>query len=451
MPILKSSPQKKKSLVRRYIFSTIFYGTIFVLIGIIILFIFSDSLLNNFAKEKIITSFAEKYPNYTLQVGHIQYDVWKNRIGCDSLSIQTKDTSFSCTLISPSLTGINWIKLFMEKDFSSHVNGEMKEAKFIFPSSYYELRFHNLRISVPDSSLSAEEFHYQPFVDDNTFFSLNKFRITRMRIAVPQIAIAGFNYTALLQNTAYYARSVSGKNASFDFLLNKEKPIDSLSPSPVMPKEALSSIKTPLQCDSVKISNAFFRYREEFKKNSTPATVTFDTTQMVVTGITNNFKENDTLFIHAQTKFLNSSTMKLTLTMPLALPEFSFHYSGSLERIPFTKINPFLEIAEPVRIKSGTLHKATYTITVNKGYAIGKIRGIYDNLSFALLDEKTRSEKGFSNSIISFFVNTFKIRQDNLPDDLKTGTIKYQKKKEETFIQFIWYALRGGMQDVVGF
>ena len=71
--------------------------------------------------------------------------------------------------------------------------------------------------------------------------------------------------------------------------------------------------------------------------------------------------------------------------------------------------------------------------------AIGVVTS--DDMSAAQNDFAQKSQIEFMNRGVG----------TNLPDDLKTGTIKYQKKKEETFIQFIWYALRGGMQDVVGF
>jgi hypothetical protein len=47
-----------------------------------------------------------------------------------------------------------------------------------------------------------------------------------------------------------------------------------------------------------------------------------------------------------------------------------------------------------------------------------------------------------------------KIRRTNMPDkagSMKIGRVKYTRKQDDTFFQLLWFSLRNGVGDVVGF
>jgi hypothetical protein len=142
------------------------------------------------------------------------------------------------------------------------------------------------------------------------------------------------------------------------------------------------------------------------------------------------------------------------MLIPLGSPQLSFSYSGSLNKMEVSSLNKFLEIAEHKRIKSGVLHSAAYNINVNSGRAAGSVRVEYSDLSIAALNKKTGSENGIFDRLSSFIAKSFILRGDNMPDksgSMKIGVVKYTRKPDETFIQFVWFALRGGVGNVAGF
>jgi hypothetical protein len=119
-----------------------------------------------------------------------------------------------------------------------------------------------------------------------------------------------------------------------------------------------------------------------------------------------------------------------------------------------TELNSFIEQGEYRRIKSGILHSAEYNINVNSGVASGTLRVEYKNLSLAILNKNTGSEKGIFNRVLSLFGKIFVIRGTNMPDGkglMKIGNIKYTRDPEDYFLQYVWFALRNGVADVVGF
>jgi hypothetical protein len=255
----------------------------------------------------------------------------------------------------------------------------------------------------------------------------------------------------LLQGKRYRARSVHIHDALLDILVNKDKPDIGDTSGPFMPNEILSSIKDTLQIDSLSFMNGSLKYGEEFVSGSKPGFVTFDNMQVLAEGIANHSGRNAILVIQAQAKFMNAGTMKVLMRIPVASPEFSFHYSGSLSKMNLSPINSMLEISDQMRIKTGVLHEATFEVNVVSGRANGTLRGVYNDLTIAAINKETRSENGFSDGMTSFIANTFTIRKNNVPGSMKIGRVHYMRQPDDPFIQFEWFALRTGVQDVIGF
>jgi hypothetical protein len=432
-------------------------GIIFI-ISILILVFFPDPFINTFLKNRIIKTFAETYPEYRLQLGDMHYNFWDNRLGCDSLKLESTDSSFKFSTASVSVSGISWLNIFLKSDAnSSAFNGAVIDAKnilFNFNKIQYELLVNAVHASVPDSSLIADSIKYYPSAIDQHFFASSKFRQTRFRFDIPRLNILGLDILALLKGNIYRAKSINIKDIIADVLVNKEKPYDATSSNPLMPNEAFLSINETIKLDSLNIVNGSFKYRERFSLNSAPALITFDKIQLSVTKIDNHKTLPDTTIIHSESVFMNSSKMKLFMAIPLMSKDFSLKYSGTFSEMDITKLNAFIEPSEHQRIKSGSLQSANFNITVNSGNANGRLNLAYKDLNVAILNEKTNSENGIFDKISSLIGKIFVLRGTNTPDEKgvsKIGIIKYHRNPQDYFMQYIWFALRSGVGDVVGF
>lgn len=70
---------------------------------------------------------------------------------------------------------------------------------------------------------------------------------------------------------------------------------------------------------------------------------------------------------------------------------------------------------------------------------------------FFLLDLSgdTGNESGVIENLSYFIRKTFIIRKNNNPDEkgeMKLGQINYLRKSDDSFIQFIWFALESGSE-----
>ncbi len=432
-------------------------GIILLSFALVFLF-FPQTYLNGFLKNRIVDTFEKSYPEYSLKIADVNFNILKNSIQCDSILLTKFDSTLSCSISTLSLSRISWITLFRQKDFAfnSIANAALDADGIVlnFNQSQNQFRLSRLHLSVPDSAIVADSLELYPLITDEQFFAKSKFRNTRYRFIISKINVNGIAYSRLLNGNNYQARSINIQDAFIDVLINIDKPFDAKSPSPLMPDEALSSIKDTIHVDSLKVMNSRLNYYESYAADKKAALITFDKMQLLAEGIVNHTGRRDTIIIHAQGNFMNTSTMKLFMLIPLGSPQFSFIYSGTLNRMEVADLNKFLVIAEHHRIKSGILQSAAYNIDVNSGHATGSVRAEYTDLSVDVLNKITGSESGILDELSSFYAKTFIIRANNMPDKsgpIKIGVVNYTRKPDEPFVQFIWFALRSGVGNVVGF
>jgi hypothetical protein len=460
--MIKKPPTKKASLnwrilsllkVAKYVSFVI--GTV-ILICVLIIIFFPDPFINTLLKDRITKAFTEAYPAYSVQLGDMHCNVWKNRLGCDSITLKTRE--FTCSAASFSMSGIDWMDILRQRDFTPNTFTssviDAHKIVLIFRQSQNVLRFGMLHISVPDSEMVTDSIKYYSLIHDEQFFANSQFRQTRFRFDVPQIKIMGLDCLALLQGNTYKAKSINIHGVFADILVNMDKPYDKNSSKPQMPNEALSSMKEIVKVGSLKIINGRLKYCERYAVQAIPGVITFNKVNVSVSGIANHTSHPDTTVIHGEGLFMNSDTMKLFMAIPLTSTDFSLRYSGSLSTMDVTELNSFIEAGEHRRIKSGVLHSATYNINVNSGHASGTLRVEYKDLSIVVLNKNTGSEKGFFDRISSLIGKIFVIRRTNMPDGkglMKIGEIQYTRDPEDYFLQFVWFALRNGVANVVGF
>ncbi len=452
-----SFTQRKLSLRKAVKYISFIIGGA-VLFCVLMFILFPDPFINTLLKDQITKAFTEAYPEYTIELGDMHYSVWKNQLGCDTITLDAGDSTFTSSVASFSVYGIPWIKILWQGQFTlNNLTSSTIDAQnivFNLRQTQDEFSLGMLHISVPDSEIVADSIKYYSLISDEQFFSKSQFKQTRFRFDIPQIKIMGLDYPALLQGNTYNAKSINIYNMFADILVNMDKPYDKNSSKPQMPNEALFLMKEIVKIDSLKIINGRLKYGERFAIGATPGVILFNKVNVLASGISNHQAHPDTVVIHVEGLFMNSGRMKLFMEIPLASRDFSLRYSGSLSAMDMTELNSFIEPAEHHRIKSGIVQSATYNINVNTGNANGTLRVVYKDLSIAVIDKNTGSEKGFLDKISSFISKSFVIRGNNMPDKsglMKIGVVGYTRKPVETFIQFMWFALRSGIGNVVGF
>ena len=255
-----------------------------------------DPIINTFFKDKITKAVTKAYPEDSIHLGKMHYNVWKNRLTCDSIKLTTN--KFTGRAASFSISGLSWIKILRQGNFTPDIlSGSALDAQDIilnFHQSQNVLRFRMLHISVPDSEIVADSIKYYSLINDEQFFAKSQFRQTRYRFDIPQIQIIGSDCAAFLQGNSYNAGCININDLFVDILVNMDKPYDTNSPNPQMPNEVLSSMKEIIKVDSMIILNARLKYSEKFTVRGTPGVITINKANVTIIGIANHTTKPDT-------------------------------------------------------------------------------------------------------------------------------------------------------------
>ncbi|HLX13256.1 MAG TPA: hypothetical protein VKS81_10630 [Bacteroidota bacterium] len=405
-----------------------------------------------------MAALGKSYPVYAVQIGALHYDITHNRLDCDSVSVVNIDSGVSCRLARISFIDIDRTRLLkgeaLNTESLSSMVIEVEGIEMMFARFQYVLYGAHLRISAADSSLLAEHVEVHPQMDDAAFFAASNFRRTRFISSVSRCSISSMDYEGLVQERSFRFRFAQVDDAALSVLIDKDKP-DKVTPSiPPMPYAILATIKESLMIDSICVTNGSLAYSEQFRAGAKPATITCDSVRVTADHIGNSEEIADTAVIQAQGVLMNSAPINMMISMPLGSPQLSFLYSGSVGTMKMDKFNPFLEIAEHKRVKTGMLYGASFDIAVVDGRATGNVKAQYEDLKLSAIDGPNGSEGGILNRLGSIIANNMRLRTTSMADksgSMKIGFVRYEKKPYETFFSFAWIAIRSGLADIVGF
>jgi hypothetical protein len=428
-------------------------GSALVLIGLLVL-TFNSAFLNGYGKGKLEAMLLQSHPEFTLRLGKLDYSAASDRLSVKSVELSGPKVHISCGQIS--ITGVAWLKLLWGKtetfDVLAKASLRITNIEAQFDSTGYRVRCARLEAAARDSELRFTDTQLMPLVNDEAFFGAHDFRMTRYRGVVPELKVQGFGYQQLFRGTGFRADSIHVSRPSFDILVNRDKPVQVLGKSPPTPNEALAAIAQPVQFNHLVVSNGDLTYRERVIAGRDPGVLTFSPMNLAVEGIANREELSTGIVVRANSRFMNAGELTLLVNLPVGSTNFSLHYSGSLSGMDLIRLNAFLEPAEHLRIKSGNAQWATFDIEVNSGQARGKVRGGYADLKIAFLDKQTGSAKGVENRLGSLLANAFKIRNSNRTESLGEqweGQVDYARQSQDAFVQYLWFALRTGVLDLI--
>jgi hypothetical protein len=438
-----------KSKRLRVVQVAVFLGLLLLALAVFLI-AFRGVILNGYAKAKIERAFAAAYPGSTLQIGKLAYGIGANRLSADTISLESTNVSFVANQVI--LTGVSWTRLIQGRlamtDLLARARIEAADLHVQFPNAGYGIRSAHLLASMPDSELVAQDTDFKPLAGDEPFFAEREFRTTRFHLFVPEFRVLGLAYMDLFKGAAYRAHTLHLVDPQFEALVNREKPAAPFVKSPPMVHEALARLRHPLQVEHLNLTNGLVRYAERRTVGADPAVLTFGTVNLSAEGIANSIHPNASIEIEGQGDLMNAATLRVRMSIPIRPETFSLHYSGSLDAMDLTQLNPFLERAERIRLNSGSAQEAEFEIEVRDGQARGRVRGIYEDLNISLLDEQT----GAKHRITSLLANLLKIRTSNEPDalgEMRMGNVSYTRMPEDAFFKFVWIALRSGVLDLI--
>jgi hypothetical protein len=434
------------------------YSGLTVLVWALVCLFFPGLLINPYLESRIMREFNKTYPGYPVRIAGLRYSVWENRVDCDSASVFSPDSAQVFGMGRVSVKGVGRMSLLLGGGLDpagfADASLDAKDVVLHIMGSHHELRFLEVRVSVPDSSLVIDSLEYRPPAGDKKFFAESGFRRTRYRLSIPRSGVTGLDAAGMIGGQGYRARAASVDGPTLSVLVDKDRPVNDGAPVPRLPDEILSSIGSPFRIDSLRVTNGSLVYEEKYDAATPPASLWCDSIQVEAAGMGNAAGGGDSAVVRARGILMGTGDAIVGMSLQLASAGLSFRYFGHLGRMDLDDFNPFVKYSEHLRFDTGILHGTDFDITVTDGRASGVVRVVYEDLKIVEIDNLTGSGGGVGNRLVSFLANNIKLRTTNIPDEtgsMKIGEVRCDRKSDETFLEFAWLALRSGISDIVGF
>ncbi len=431
-------------------------GILAFAVGIGLVLLRGNVLVERFAKPRIEEAFAKAHPGAKLEIRSFRYRALQNQVIWSGLSLSGPHSSWSCQIDRGEAAGLSWTDLlFGGQQLSAFSRSvwSIDGLSFTFPNSEYRIRCGQLRFSSSDSSLTVEGIELRPALEDEAFFKARDFRRSRLEWKVPRAAIVGIDTAALVSQKVIRAQHVELANATLDTLTSREKPVNPKRRPTKTVSQFLADLPWSIAIDKVTVTNGQVSVHQRLGPGKEPGSMSFDAVQLAMLGFANRGRPEDPILIQGECAFMGQGILKLEMTIPTASRDLALLYSGSLGRVRLPDLNSFLAVTAGTRLESGILYEATFNANVIAGHASGEFQAAYENLDIALLNRQTGSENGVMNKLKSFVADHIVVHTDNMPGNtkpMKAGRIDYTCKSDEKFFHFIWFAVRSGMLDLLG-
>ena len=346
----------------------------------------------------------------------------------------------------------------------ARIECETERVGFRIPGSAYRIGFASGRVSESKSMVEFDSLRVTPTLSDTEFFASNRFGSTRYRLAIGRIAAHGLDLAGLLKEEKYTARSISITQPVVDIAVNKRRVSDTgkdggqhggpAADSTKMPNEILAGIKARLDIDSVSVNRGTIEYAELYPNSSTPAALRWSGVRLAAAGISNRKTTADSSSrIEASGMFLDTARMVVSMELPLGSRKFSLSCQGTVDALPRSSLNRFLEVAERIRVTSGRADSIKFALAARDGRSSGTVRPFYHDLEIEMLARQSGHSNGLPQKVGTMLAD-IKIKDDNMPDGsggIRQGPIEYVRNPEDPFFRFLWFSLRDGLGKVVGF
>lgn len=428
------------------------------LLGAVATLLSEDWILNRFARPRIEREFAAAHPGLSLKLAELHYHYRGNQMVCRDAAIKNLQSGVSCRFGEVTAKGVEWKRLLLGPRRMDRMlaQGEfhLRAMEMSFPTSHYEIRCARVSLSLPASKAVLENFELHPSVGDEEFFAASPFRRTRFRLDVPRCRFVELDAIALLQGKKCRARALEVEGGMLETIFNRDKPINPQARRRLTLRELLLFLKIPLEISQVKVTNGQFKFGQKPGPGRPPRFLSFDGVRLTAESLIYPAAPGTISPMYATAKLMNAGNLTLSVQVPLADPEFTFRYSGSLGAMDLTCLNPFLEIASHCRLKSGRLRELVFSAEAKESHVRGELRALYENFDLELLKRSGPGESELVERAKSFLVDNLVLRRTNLPQHSKpvaVGRIDYTRKPGESYLHFGWFALRNAILDVLGF
>lgn len=237
------------------------------------------------------------------------------------------------------------------------------------------------------------------------FANQPKGKTGRLSISIPQVTIAGLDFTQLA-DTTWIASKIDIQ--SFDLYYFKDKRFSiSVKSNKPLPMEDFRKLPYTIHVDSIVIHHSHIAYEELPKSGLESGMISFDDINATFTNFNNRREKADPQFatLQATALLMNSGRIDASFIFPLDGSP-TYHAQGSISKMHFNQLNPILKSIADVRVESGYLNRLTFEFNYTEHISKGLLQVDYKDLRITILNKNKESTNQAKTFVANVLVKT---------------------------------------------
>ncbi|MCC5912807.1 MAG: hypothetical protein JJU46_00410 [Balneolaceae bacterium] len=321
---------------------------------------------------------------------------------------------------------------------------EIGEMRQLTDNGFYELTARDLKIDSSEKYASLQEFRSNPLLSAYEITTTLEHEEDRFDITGGPFLFKAFDVMRWLESEDIVAGSVDLQNLSIVIIRDKTYPNAPRSYRQ-LPHSQFAELPFSVQVDSIKWSDGYISYSEQYKEEDRKGTIEFANVNLTMLNLQNR-DEDEPIRVDANTRFMDATEMKAAFSFyPGEMA--THHIEAEFSEMELDKINNPLENMGGASIREGYLKSLVLDFTLDEDKATGELVMIYHDLEIRIIDEETMEERT-RDRLVSFFTNTFAVRSDNTDDDPRKANVEFERDKERSIFNYWWNSIKEGLLDI---
>ncbi|WP_020528327.1 DUF748 domain-containing protein [Flexithrix dorotheae] len=379
----------------------------------------------------------------SIERGKVQVSKRKKHFPVDSLNallaFHVKDLSF------PK----NDLKAFSFDDHEIRLS--QISAKTV--DGFYQLNFEEIKSNgAKKLDLSFKNFKLIPQYPRYEFSRKKGFQTDRSEVLIPAISIHQIHLDSLLNQHYFHASAISMDSMQVNLFRDKNVPMNP-DRFVVLPQQIIREMSLKFTIDSISLSNGMVTYEELKPDGKAPGKVFFDGLNATSHALSNdpNHFSNGQLDIKASGNLMGKGSVTADFHFNIFREDNQFNFKGTIGEMYLPQLNPMVENVAFVHLKSGQMKKMEFSVTANENFSIGNLNFYYHDLHASMIHPKKNENANFFKKIIFDLMETLIIPKENIAGKkFRKGTIKFNRDKQKSIVNYWWKSIFSGIQSTVG-
>jgi len=318
------------------------------------------------------------------------------------------------------------------------------------PDTLIEFSAARLAADFTDSTLTLADAKHQSAIPEAEWVRRVRVRRDRIHFTLDSLHGRGVAYRAFLTSGDLAIRALELHGARLDVLSDRRIPKGPPRRHRT-PQQVAAQTRSALRLDTLLVTGGTITYRERKPETVGPGVVSFEQVRGTILDL-DLPSRGKPLQVEASARLMGEGVLRARLSAPLDAADFRYELSGRLGRMPATAFNRFLAMNEAFAFDGGSVEEIEFRHTVSAGLARTTLTPRYRDLSVDPTGEGGGVIGSVTRGVKEFLAQAFKVRSSNPGDPAKAPRVARTVRRyypTSTWLQFVWFSLRGGLMEVV--